>query len=188
MTFPLYTRGLREAGSRPPSIPEHVAAIFNRNVRRGAAWLEEMGVDWVTMIDPSTLDMSDSGMCLLGQTGDVVVSVLHDQLHDDEWQEINGEFSGYFKVVHAMGTLAPNSWLASDYGFDMPQRDRLGFDEHMGVRQDMWLENELWVMLRLAWLSLAAEREAEWEAQYDEVMTTVIDDMDRESQREPVLA
>lgn len=89
--------------------------MYEAEIARGAAWLDENKPGWERLIDPSMLEMKEPCRCILGQVFEQEACELSDG---------NIRWDGYSLALHQVYglTFMPSSW-AIGHGFNIDDPD-----------------------------------------------------------------
>lgn len=113
-------------------------AMFEEQVARGAAWLDQVYPGWERRIDLSSLDLASGCLCILGQVVDKADTCLLNHMPDTR-TSMNG-----FEVV-ARNT---SRLFLTEHGFDLR-----GPNSRAG-----WAPVSQWKALQDTWVNLIKER------------------------------
>jgi hypothetical protein len=99
--------------TQTPSTQVYTAEVAHAAAERGARWMDEHCPDWASKIDLDELRMSETDLCILGQTARCVLP--------DNARPHYGEFEYWAVVRHFAPEFAHTTW-AAERGFDIDDK------------------------------------------------------------------
>lgn len=115
-------------------------------VALGAQWLDRECPHWASKIDLAELDMTNTNVCILGQTAECIVGPVTNP--NDIYAD-----AGFWRVVRAKAISNQDEWTL-ELGFDVPDPSDVS---RYSDRWDRELDTR-YEMLTICWADLIRER------------------------------